>query len=41
MKEEERRSSFDGALLLKPHEVVDDSGMAAGTVGGNGRRKWR
>jgi hypothetical protein len=40
-EEEERRSSFGDALLLKPHEAVDDGGVAAGTVGGNdGREQW-
>jgi hypothetical protein len=36
-KKKERRSSFGGALLLKLHEVVDDGGVAVGTVG----EKWR
>jgi hypothetical protein len=41
MEEEERKSSFSGALLLKPHEAVDDGGVAVGTVGGNGGWKQR
>jgi hypothetical protein len=37
-KKKERRSHFSGALLLKPHKVVDDGGVAVGTVGG--KRQW-
>jgi hypothetical protein len=36
MEEEERRSSFGGALLLKPHQAVDDGGVAVETEGVNG-----
>jgi hypothetical protein len=38
-KKKERRSSFGGALLLKPHKAVGDGGVAAETVGG--KRQWR
>jgi hypothetical protein len=37
-KKKERRSPFGGAQLLKPHEAVDDGGVAAGTVGGKRRQ---
>jgi hypothetical protein len=39
MEEEERRSSFGGALVLKLHEAVDDGCMVAETVGWNGGSK--
>jgi hypothetical protein len=38
-KKKERGSSFGGALYLKPHEAVDDGGLAAGTVGGKRRQR--
>jgi hypothetical protein len=41
--EEERRSSFSGVLLLKPHEAVVDGGVVAGTAAAKpwGRaRRW-
>jgi hypothetical protein len=38
-KKKEMRSSFSDALLLKPHEAVDDGGVAVGKVGGKQRQQ--